>query len=163
MVFRNNGEISVSSVFILHFWSLVRKAFISSPLLSVIIVEYSTLSWSGKIQLSKKNVTTNATMAIANIFKTRSEVFKIRLLFIWITETKMHRNAFILSKPAKFSKAFLRKVPIAWNSWSCFALTNNYQRKFANGCPAVLIFLWNFSPSFMDSPDFSRPKKDIPP
>src|SRR5688500_6463149 len=64
MVLRSNGEISSSSVFMRHFWSRVRKACTTSPLLSVIMVLYSILSGSGNTQLSVKKIMTAAVMVI---------------------------------------------------------------------------------------------------
>src|SRR5689334_5406947 len=72
MVFCNNGEISSSSVFILHCWSLVKYALTTSPLLSVMIVEYSTLSGRGNIQFRMKNKRIRPRMVIPVHLRKRS-------------------------------------------------------------------------------------------
>src|SRR5882757_3777435 len=80
MVLRSRGEISDSSVFIRHCWSRVRKAWITSPLLSVTIVEYSIRSGRGKIQFSNRKSKKTPAMAINPLL--REDLVNIRFVML---------------------------------------------------------------------------------
>ena len=123
IVFWRRGEISESSVFIRHFSSLVRKAWITSPLLSRIMVEYSTLSGSGKIKFNKKKRITETNRVIPVHFSTR----------LMITTTL----------PWYITPAFIITTNIRTSGYKQFLLTIIYSLWFATDRWTLLSFLYN--------------------
>src|SRR6185312_566848 len=79
MIFRSKGEISCRPVFIRHCWSRVRKAWITSPLSSVTIVEYSILSGSGKTPFINRKSRKAAADAIPRRFRSLNQFLFLRL------------------------------------------------------------------------------------
>ena len=124
----------------------------SSPLLSVIIVEYSTLSGSGKIQLSKKNRTINERMAIPNRLKKRFTDCLVILIrnFIFHAKTlrfktKSQRLEPLASLPTLLPcvKLITEAINKIGTATSFHYLTNLYSLKFANRIHFILSFISN--------------------
>jgi len=137
MALRKSGEISFSSVFIRHWWSLVRNAWMTSPLLSVTIVEYSILSGRGKIRLSKIKRIVIAEIAMNNLLKK---------VFIWCLVIRNFYFIFSSSKTTtgigfcwinKFLSHIINK---AICSWCNFRLQNSL-----NYLWTLLVILLSFS------------------
>ena len=86
MVFLSNGEISSSSVFILHCSSPVRKAWMILPLLSVTAGEYFGGAGKGKMKLR-----------IMNTSKGEATVMAVRFnIFLNLADSGVMEKDFIL-------------------------------------------------------------------
>lgn len=124
----------------------------SSPLLSVMIVEYSTLSGNGNIQLSKKNKRMKERMAIPNRLKKRFTDCLVILIrnFIFHAKTlrfktKSQRLEPLASLPTLLltMKLITEGISKRGAGTNFHYLTNLYSLKFANRIPLMLSFISN--------------------